>query len=187
MIGKNIFVFLFLFFLVQISYASGKRDEKDTHSSTWKYFEANENVEKVIAIDEEHFPRISVLLYLKSGLEFSFKGKYIEQGKYIVTRIYGFGKYKIYECSYNIDTNQYFGIKNDYDNIIKTDDAKYIMAHAEDYEKLIETLPEHSGERINYSHDEDAKEFFDSLPGEAVQLDENRWVKYIKVKDSIMR
>ena len=89
-----------------------KDDNRNVRSPTCEYFEANENVEKVIATDEEHFPRISVLLYLKSGLGFHFKVKYLEPGKYALTRIYGFGKYQIWECRYNADTNQYFGIKN---------------------------------------------------------------------------
>ena len=183
MIGKNIFVFLFLFFLVQISYASGKRDEKDTHSSTWKYFDSNENVERVICTGEEHFPRVFVGLMLKSGIEIYFYAKYVKSERYEVTRISAFGKYTVCKCIYNTATNKYAGIGDDYDYVVKTKDIEYILSHAREYEQLIEALPEHSGEKLLHSHNEDAKEFFDSILGEPVQLDENRWVKYIKVKD----
>lgn len=185
---RNVLLFLLFIFIVYVIYAFGINDNNiEIHSPTWKYFESNENIEKVVSMYDEHFPRISVLLYLKSGLEFSFKVKYLEPGKYALTRIYGFGKYQIWECRYNADTNQYFGIKNDYENIIKTKDIEYIISHAEEYERLIETLPEHSGEKINNTRDEDAKEFFDSLPGEAVQIDEIRWVKYVKVKQPLVQ
>ena len=180
---KNVLLFLLLIFVIYIIYAFGMKDDnRNVRSPTCEYFEANENVEKVIATDEEHFPRISVLLYLKSGLGFHFKVKYLEPGKYALTRIYGFGKYQIWECRYNADTNQYFGIKNDYENIIKTKDIEYIISHAEEFEKQIELLPDYTGKKIRPDSGEDPKEFFDSLPGEAVQIDEIRWVKYVKVK-----
>ncbi len=83
---------------------------------------------------------------------------------------------------YNSEKDECQFWKSWYLPFIGSNSVEYFINNAEECIKKIEALPEYESDKFHCSKDENAKELFNSLPGEVVQIDEIHWEKYVKVK-----
>ncbi len=88
---------------------------------------------------------------------------------------------------YDFENDECIFLRGCYLNFIGSESVEYFIDNVEICIKKIEALPEYTFDKFYCPEDENAKELFDSLPGKAIQLDEFRYEKYVKVKDSIMQ
>lgn len=188
--NKAIYMFVFLFaaFFVQqlnafgvIEFVKELRDSADIRNNMRNYYESNENVEAIVYMDNETKDSVYTELLLKNNIRFVFKACY-KDNELKTGNINYFGDYSPCKIVYNSEKDECQFWKGWYQPFIGSNSVEYFINNAEECIKKIEALPEYTSEKFYCSEGENAKELFDSLPGKAIQVDDFRWEKYVKVK-----
>ncbi len=187
---KTVYLFAFLFTLFSaqqlnafgvIEFVKELRESADIRADMRTYYESNENIESIIFMDDETKNHVSTTLILKGNIYFDFRAYYKDK-ELVISEIYYFGNYSPCNIAYNFEKDECCILRGWYLSFIGSNSVDYFINNAEECIKKIEALPEYTSDKLYCSKDENAKEFFDSLPGEAVQIDENNLEKYVKVK-----
>lgn len=188
--NKAIYMFVFLFaaFFVQqldafgmIEFIKNLRDSADIRTNMRNYYESNENVEAIVYMDNETKDSVYTELLLKNNINFRFKA-YFENNALKISIIRFLGDYYPCKIVYNSKKDECQFWKGWYLPFIGSNSVEYFINNAEECIKKIEALPEYTADKFYCSEGENAKELFNSLPGEVVQIDEIHWEKYVKVK-----
>ena len=188
--NKAIYMFVFLFaaFFVQqlnafgmIEFIKNLRDSADIRNNMRNYYESNENVEAIVYMDDEIKDYVYTVLLLKNKISFEFSA-YYKDNELKISYINYYGDYSPCNVSYNLEKDECVFLRGDYLYFIGSESVEYFINNAEECIKKIEALPEYTSEKFYCSEGENAKELFDSLPGKAIQVDDFRWEKYVKVK-----
>ncbi|MBO4727860.1 MAG: hypothetical protein J5631_05520 [Spirochaetaceae bacterium] len=179
---------VFLLFTIQqlssfgmIEFVKELRDSADIRTDMRKYYESNENVETIVYMDDEIRDDVYTELLLKNNIRFVFRACY-KDNELKTGDINYFGDYSPCKIVYNSEKDECQFWKGWYQPFIGSNSVEYFINNAEECIKKIEALPEYTADKFYCSEGENAKEVFNSLPGEAIQLDEFRWEKYVKVK-----
>ncbi len=188
--NKAIYMFVFLFaaFFVQqlnafgmIEFIKNLRDTADIRADMKSYYESNENVEAIVYMDDETKDYVYTELLLKNNISFVFSAHY-KDNELKIRYINYYGDYSPWNVSYNLEKDECVFLRGDYLHFIGSNSIEYFINNAEECIKKIESLPEYTSEKFYCSEGENAKELFDSMPGKAIQVDDFRWEKYVKVK-----